>query len=71
VTPNEFKSQLATLVAANRNREAIAFVQANLAGVSGRMTPEDRMVVADWMEGVEMALDLGVSEKSPSEITPV
>lgn len=71
MTPREFKDQLAALVATNRNREAVAFVQVNLAGVSGRLTPEDRMLVADWMEGVETALDLGVSEKDPSETTPV
>ena len=62
MTPDEFKSQLAPLVAANRNREALAFVRTNLAAVRGQMTPEDRMLVAGWMEGVETALDLGVSE---------
>ena len=58
MTPDEFKCRLAPLVAENRNREAIAFVRTNLTTVRGQMTPEDRMMVADWMEGVEMALDL-------------
>lgn len=62
MTPEEFKSQLAPLVAGNRNREALTFVQAHLAEVEGRMTPDDRMLIADWMEGVEMALDLEAAE---------
>lgn len=60
MTPSEFKCQLAIMVAANRNSEAVAFVQAHLANLSERMTPEDRMLVADWMEGVETALDLEI-----------
>jgi hypothetical protein len=64
VNPTEFKSELATMVAENRNHEAVAFVQAHLSGVCVSMTPEDRMLVADWMEGVEMALDLEVPGKS-------
>ena len=64
MTPDEFKSQLAPLVAKNRNREAVAFVQAHLTSVRGSMTPEDRMLVTDWMEGVETALDLEVTDKN-------
>lgn len=64
MTPNEFKSQLAAMVAENRNGDAVAFVQANLVSVRGQMTAEDRILVADWMEGVEMALDLEVSGKA-------
>lgn len=71
MTPEEFKSRLAPMVAENRNREAIAFVKANLAGVRGHLTPEDRMLVADWMEGVEMALDLGVSDAGAVDRTIV
>jgi hypothetical protein len=62
VTPSEFKSQLAPLVAENRNQEAIAFVQAHLDAVRGRMTAEDRMLVADWMEGVELALEVEAAD---------
>ena len=68
MTPEEFKSRLAPMVAENRNREAITFVKENLAGVRGRMTPEDRMLVADWMEGVAMALDLGISDDDGSDV---
>ena len=64
MTPDEFKSRLAPLVAANRNREAVAFVKDNFARVRAQMSAEDRMLVADWMEGVEMALDLEVSGKA-------
>jgi hypothetical protein len=67
MTPEEFKSQLAPLVATNRNREAIAFVQTNLAAVRGQMTPEDRMMVSDWMEGVETMLDLEALEQGPAQ----
>jgi hypothetical protein len=68
MTPNEFTSQLAPLVAGNRNREAIAFAQEHLDGVRARMTAEDRMLVADWMEGVEMDLDVEAAEQDASQI---
>jgi hypothetical protein len=67
VTPNEFKIQLAHMVPGNHNREAIAFVQAHLKDVRANMTLEDRMLVADWMEGVETALDSEAAEASASE----
>jgi hypothetical protein len=66
MTPEAFKSQLAPLVAANRNREALAFVQAHLASVRAQMTAEDRMLVGDWMEGVEMALDFEATKQDAS-----
>jgi hypothetical protein len=67
MTPNELKSQLAPMVAENRNREAMAFVRAHLSDVRATMTAEDRMLVADWMEGVETALDLESAAASASE----
>ncbi len=60
MTVDEFKSTLAILVAENRNHEAIDFVVKYLPQVRRLMSTEDRLLVADWMEGVEMALDLGV-----------
>lgn len=66
MTPDQFKSELAPLVAGNQNREAVAFVQLHLKGVRGQMSAEDRMLIADWMEGVEMALDLDNAESEAS-----
>jgi hypothetical protein len=66
MTPSDFKRQLAPLVAQNRNRDAITFVQAHLDSVEPRMTSEDRMLVADWMEGVETALDVEAAEAGTS-----
>ena len=57
---NEFKSKLAVLVNENRNREAIDFVAQRLPEVRQLMSAEERVLIADWMEGVEMALDLGI-----------
>ena len=68
MTPNEFKSELAPLVAGNHNREAIAFVQAHLETVRADMSAEDRMLVAEWMEGVETALEIEAAEVSASKL---
>jgi hypothetical protein len=67
MTPNDFKSQLAPLVAGNHNREAVAFVREHLNDVRARLTAEDRMLVADWMEGVETALDIEAAGTSAPE----
>lgn len=65
MTPDEFKNTLAVMVAAHENREAIAFVRAHLSDLEGSLATEDRMLVADWMEGVAMALDLAAAEPAP------
>ncbi len=58
MTVEQFKRDLAALIAQHRNREAVAFVRSQLPAVKREMTGADRMLVADWMEGVVMALDL-------------
>ena len=58
MTVKQFKRDLAALIAQHRNREAIDFVTAQLPSVRAEMTGADRMLVADWMEGVETALEV-------------
>ena len=53
----QFKRHLATLVREDRNREAADFVASYLPRIKSSMSAADRMLIADWMEGVEMALD--------------
>ncbi|MCC7370548.1 MAG: hypothetical protein IT306_19155 [Chloroflexi bacterium] len=60
---DEFKRQLSVLIQENRNSEAIGFVAKHLPAVRNALSPADRLLVADWMEGVQMALDLGVDHQ--------
>ena len=57
MTVEQFKHDLAALISEDRNREAIDFVATKLPAVKEQMSGADRMMVADWMEGVAMALD--------------
>ncbi len=67
MTVEQFKRNLAALIGENRNREAAELVAAQLPLIKGQMTSADRMLVADWMEGVAMAIDL--ERPSTQEVT--
>lgn len=70
MTVDDFKAQLAILVDERRNREAMSFAVEYLSTVQGTMALADRMMVADWMEGVDMALDVGADAPSAGVPAP-
>lgn len=58
MTVEQFMRDLAALISESRHHEAEDFVAAQLPLVKGHMASSDRMLVADWMEGAAMALDV-------------
>ena len=72
MTVEQFKRDLAALIGENRNREAVELVAATLPLIKEHMTSADRMMVADWMEGVAIVLDLESSSHrgAPEHASP-
>ena len=71
MTPEGLIEQLASLVVAHRDREALDLASRLLPTMAARMTSEQITRVADLMHGAEMAVDLeeaaAVREKAEPE----